>query len=474
MKRPYLIILLISTFSYSSVYAQYFVDSEFLNNTPAFLLGFVAEIPAEYPVDYYRITYNTVDVNGEPTVASGAVAIPVTEDCNNFPMVVYCHGTVLRQNDVPSQDNFEGVVTKVFASTGYIAIAPDYLGLGENPGIHPYVHDESQATATLDLIRATREFLEEQPVSDNGEVFITGYSQGGHAAMGALKYAEENGQTEELGIVAGAPCSGPYDIAGSQASTLLSDEPYATPGYAIYVLISYNFVYGNIFNQLSDIVEQPYADNVLPYFDGAQDEFDMDAVHNELPNFVSDFMVDSLLENFENNPNHPLRQALADNDNYDWTPQIPIRMFYCDDDEQVNFQNSLTAETTMNANGATDVEAVLSLAGGNHGTCVIPALSDAFGFFSSLATPCDFITGVNNFAEQGLKVYPNPADLFTVIESNGMGEKIQLFDLSGRMLRQQVSTSNQTRIDVTDLSPGAYVLTLGDGEKVTRSTLIIN
>ncbi|HKL02026.1 MAG TPA: T9SS type A sorting domain-containing protein, partial [Cryomorphaceae bacterium] len=79
-----------------------------------------------------------------------------------------------------------------------------------------------------------------------------------------------------------------------------------------------------------------------------------------------------------------------------------------------------------------------------------------------------------NFAEQGLKVYPNPADLFTVIESNGMGEKIQLFDLSGRMLRQQVSTSNQTRIDVTDLSPGAYVLTLGDGEKVTRSTLIIN
>lgn len=474
MKQRYLLILFATIFSCSSVSAQYYVDSEFLNNTPAFLLGFVPEIPAEFPVDYYKITYNTVDVNGEPTVASGAVAIPVTEECNNFPMTVYCHGTVLRQNDVPSQDNFEGVITKVFASTGYISIAPDYLGLGENPGIHPYVHDESQATATLDLIRATREFLEEQPVSDNGEVFITGYSQGGHAAMGALKYAEENGETEELGIVAGAPCSGPYDISGSQAGTLLSEEPYETPGYAIYVLISYNFVYGTLFNELSDVVEQPYADDVSPYFDGAQDEFDMGTVNNLLPNIVSDFMVDSLLENFENNPNHPLRQALEDNNNYDWTPQVPLRMFYCNDDEQVNFQNSITAETAMNANGAEDVEAVLSLEGGNHGTCVIPALSDAYEFFTSLATPCDFITSVDALAKSELKVYPNPADQFTLIETDYLGGSIQLFDLSGRMLKQEITTSNQTRIDVSDLAPGAYVLTLEEDQRISRTTIVVN
>ncbi|MCA1763631.1 MAG: T9SS type A sorting domain-containing protein [Cryomorphaceae bacterium] len=474
MKHYVLSFLIASIFSCSSVSAQYLEDVEFLNSTPAFLLGLVPDIPAEYPVDYYKITYNTVDVQGEPTIASGAVAIPVTEECNNFPMAVYCHGTVLRQNDVPSQDNFEGIITKVFASTGFISIAPDYLGLGENPGIHPYVHDESQATATLDLIKATREFLEGQPVSDNGEVFITGYSQGGHAAMGALKHAEENGQTEELGIVAGAPCSGPYDISGSQAETLLSEEPYETPGYAIYVLISYNFAYGNLFNELSDIVEQPYADDVAPYFDGAQDEFDMGTVNDILPNIVSDFLVDSLLDNFENNLNHPLRQALEDNNNFDWTPQVPIRMFYCDNDEQVNFQNSINAEATMNDNGAEDVEAVLSLAGGNHGTCVIPALSDAYEFFTSLATPCDLIMDVEELAMGELNVYPNPADQFTIIETEYPGGRIQLFDLSGRMVMQQTATSTNTRMDISSLAPGAYVMTLEEDNRISRSTIVVN
>ena len=36
---------------------------------------------------------------------------------------------------------------------------PDYLGMGESPGLHPYVHGESEATATLDMIRAAREFI---------------------------------------------------------------------------------------------------------------------------------------------------------------------------------------------------------------------------------------------------------------------------------------------------------------------------
>ena len=71
---------------------------------------------------------------------------------------------------------------------------PDYIGMGESPGLHPYCHGASEAT-TIDMIRAVREAesLDMIPgmTADNGEMFVTGYSQGGHAAMATHKYVEE-------------------------------------------------------------------------------------------------------------------------------------------------------------------------------------------------------------------------------------------------------------------------------------------
>ena len=59
---------------------------------------------------------------------------------------------------------------------------PDYIGMGESPGLHPYVHGESEATATIDMIRAAREFITDSlNLIDNHQVFLSGYSQGGHA-----------------------------------------------------------------------------------------------------------------------------------------------------------------------------------------------------------------------------------------------------------------------------------------------------
>ena len=336
--------------------SQELVSAELVFEYSTFVIGFFGSpAPNDYPVNFYKITYTTTDTDGQPTVASGAVTIPITEECNTFPMTAYCHGTVLRRLDVPSERNLESTIITGLSSAGYIGLAPDYLGLGEDEGVHPYVHAESQATATLDMISATREFLETTDVQDNGQVFITGYSQGGHAAMAALKYAQDNNLVDEMGIAGGAPLSGPYDMSGSQANLILSDEPYSTPGYVIYLLVSYQSVYGNLYNELSDVIIAPYATEVAPYFDGVQNEFSMSVVNDILPDNIDEFMRDSVLTNFENNPNHPLRVALADNDLFDWAPNFPLRMYYCDADEQVAFTNSTTTEQIMITNGATDV-----------------------------------------------------------------------------------------------------------------------
>ncbi len=461
-------------FAFQAKAQDYYVSSTFINSTPSWLLGIVPGLPAQYNVDYYRITYNTIDTQGQPTVASGAIAIPKTNACNVFPMAVYCHGTVLRQNDVPSFNNTEAALVRVLASTGFIMLAPDYLGLGVNPGNHPYVHAASQATATIDLIYAAREFLEIQPESDNGEVFVTGYSQGGHAAMATLKYAQDNELLDELGIVAGAPCSGPYHMSGPQAESILSNEPYSNPGYIVYLLVSYQTAYGNIYNTLSDVIQSPYDELVAPYFDGAQNTYNMGTVNAILPAQINELLVDTVLENFTNNPNHPLWVALRDNDNYDWNPQMPLRMYYCSGDEQVAYENSTSALAAMQTNGAPDVAIANVLPGGDHGDCVLPALVNTYNFFSSLASPCGILSGIEETeGAERLGLWPNPAVDIVKVHTNGGAGVLSVFDASGRMVMQTNTFYDITDLNVGRLSAGFYLTTFQNATDTKSAALVV-
>jgi acetyl esterase/lipase len=454
---------------------DYLVSSTFINTTPAWILGLIPGLPAEYDVDYYRLTYNTVDTQGEPIVASGAIAIPKTNTCDVFPMGVYCHGTVLRQTDVPSFGSSEAAIVRTLSSTGFIMVAPDYVGLGVNLGVHPYVHAESQATATIDLIFAAREFLETIPEADNGEVFVTGYSQGGHAAMATLKYAQDNNLLDELGIVAGAPCSGPYHMSGPQAETILSDEPYSNPGYIVYLLVSYQTAYGNIYNSLSDVIQSPYDVQVAPYFDGMQDTYNMSTVNAILPAQLSELLVDTVLQNFTNNTNHPLWVALRDNDNYDWTPQMPLRMFYCDGDEQVAYQNTTSALAAMQENGAEDVAVSNVLPGATHGGCVLPALVASYNFFSSLATPCGLISSVNEATTQTNKLglWPNPATALVQVHTAGGKGVLTIFDNTGRLVLQQNTFADVSELDLSKLSRGYYIATFQNTAGTKTAALVV-
>jgi len=469
------LILLIGSFAISKKSdSQDLISSEFLGLTTTAVINFLGSpFPVDYDVEYYKVIYSTTGTDGEPTIASGAVAIPVTNACNSFPMTAYCHGTVLRRFNVPSEvDNLEGIFLRAYASAGYIAVAPDYLGLGENEGVHPYVHAESQATATIDLISATRQFLENDEVEDNGEVFITGYSQGGHAAMATLKYAQDNELLEEIGIVAGAPCSGPYNLSGTQSDLILSDEPYSNPGYIVYLLIGYQSVYGNLYQELGDVIGEPYSELVLPFFDGEQDEFGMNDVNEILPGLISDFMRDSVLTNFENNSGHPLRVALEDNDNFDWTPSMPLRMYYCDGDEQVFFENSITAEANMIANGAEDVAAENLLPGGDHGDCVIPALEAVYEFFDSLASDCSSTVSTTEGQKISIQLAPNPTrDQVRLTLPIDRGT-VEIYDVNGRRVLEEQIFGSMNLLEVGHLTSGSYIVSvLSDGARY--NTLLI-
>lgn len=463
------ILLSLSLFISQFLFAQHFVGATDLGLTvPSQFVLFTNK--AVYNVRSYKITYYTSNVDGTTTIASGLLAIPQNISCDSLPMVAYDHGTVLLKSDVPSRDNGEAIIPKVVASTGAMAVAPDYLGLGDNAGLHPYLHAETEATATIDLMRAGREFAHDSlGIYFNKETFVTGYSQGGHAAMATVKYIQENNLMNEFNVVAAGPASGPYNLSGGQAKVLISDQPYSNPGYVVYLLFAMNRVYGNIFTTYSDILKPPYDTLIPPYFDGT---YDMSVVNNLLPDTLSGFLRDSVLTNFKNDSvakNHPLWQALMAQDNYDWTPSFPMELYYCTQDEQVDYHNALDAQAAMQANGA-NVTAV-NKGALDHGGCVLPALKGALNLFLAKSTGCTVGLEELKFMQQ-LELYPNPSNGSFTLSGFEHTARVKVYSITGQLILEKQVIANQT-IHLEGVDKGIYLIKISQGNKQVNRKLII-
>ena len=175
---------------------------------------------------------------------------------------------------IPSPLSYEILVGKYMGSSGFVSVLPDYLGLGDSPGRHPYIHAATEATATIDMLRAAREYCAAHGIGLNGEVFLGGYSQGGHAAMATHRMVQQ-GFPDEFNVVASAPCSGPYDVSGTQAAVITANEPYPAPYYLPFILLSYKDLYPGLPTEVSDILVAPYDTLLPPLFDGTHSSGDI-------------------------------------------------------------------------------------------------------------------------------------------------------------------------------------------------------
>lgn len=450
-----------------SLFAQpYLVDASYVSTTTATTLSAFSS-NVLYDVDLYKVTYNTTDVDGSQVIATGALMIPVNTVCTEYSLVSYSHGTVLKKDDVPSSDNSEAFIAKLFATEGYIAVSADYLGLGDSPGLHPYLHVESQATATIDLLRASREFYRDSlGLDDNNELFLTGYSQGGHAAMGTAKYLQDNNLLTEFNVIGAGPASGPYNLSGTQGDRLLSNQPYSTPGYVCYLLFGMQKAYGNIYSSYSDILKSPYDTTIPPLFDGT---YTIATVNAALPTRIADFIEDSVLTNMRNDSitqSHPITRALIANDLYDWAPSFPVAMYYCTQDEQVDYRSSLVARDSMLSKGASAV--AINKGARNHGGCVFPAMLDAYEFFDTTATPCRIGLVEREILLAG--VYPNPANTSISIEADQDEFPIQLelISLNGQLLKSLEIESPYDKVSISELEHGVYLCKLNSATTKSR------
>jgi hypothetical protein len=131
----------------------------------------------------YRLFYQGLAYHGGRRLVTGSAFIPEGEAPEGgWPVVAFAHGTTgLGDAAAPSRAGLskpEKAHVDGWLKAGYAVAATDYEGLA-TPGPHPYFNGEAVADDVIDAVRATHQLG--HPVSPKW--LVSGFSQGGHAAM---------------------------------------------------------------------------------------------------------------------------------------------------------------------------------------------------------------------------------------------------------------------------------------------------
>ena len=329
---------------------------------------FIARNLVQNDIQVYRIVYETVDTDNDPVLASGALVVPVNS--NTFPLMSFQHGTLTTDQEAPSHfigDDYTAAV--VYASAGYIIALPDFLGYGSSSHIdHPYEHGETLATASLDMLRAVREFdLTNDNYQADDRLFLTGYSEGGYATMALLKHIEEE-HPDEFRVTAATVGAGAYNKAAFVREILNTDAYLKYLNSFLWVLDTYNSVY-DLDRPYSHFFNEPYAEVI-------EDE----GVFANAEMNPANLFTASFREGILQGTDTEFLDVLKDNDNYDWKPSTPLILYHGTDDDYVFYLNSASAFEAMTENGASSVTLV-PIVSGNHFDSIFDYFSGTLLFF---------------------------------------------------------------------------------------------
>ncbi|WP_372949561.1 T9SS type A sorting domain-containing protein [Mariniphaga sp.] len=479
----------------------------------------------KYPVQAVKIFYETIDGKGKTTVASGVVFLPAVPEVAGMPVFSYLHGTLTSDAETPSGlEGLESVIGWIMAMDGYISVLPDYLGLGEEPpgmdpglysGIHPYQHAETEASASVDMLKAAMLFCNTNQLVNakpNGDLYLAGYSQGAHAALATQNELQAN-PLPELTLRKTVAGSGAYSLSYIQKKYLFEHPAYPSPSFLPYLLLGYQQVYGNLYGNLSQVFVSPYNSDIPGWFDGS---LTVDEINLKLPAYWKTMFVPKYLWNIQYDYFHPVNYALRKNDVINWKPKSDLHLYYCTCDELVANENSLLAYLSFILKGSSKVS-VLPVGPFKHAECAPFVLLLAKIQFdcASGANPCgidllsllksasdedlpEFTNAVLNIDQfpyqeeimqnkellayfnevvelENLQIYPNPAKDVVFIELPAAlpgTSRVSLYDLQGRLVLDKICNDKTIQLDVKPLHAGIYNIVL-NGETTSVEKLIV-
>ena len=371
-------------------------------------------------VNVHQLKYQTVGATGESATASGALMVPSGTDaaCQGArPVLLYAHGTSTdRAYNIANltSSNAEGIgIAAVFAAQGYIVVAPNYAGYDTSSlTYHPFLNADQQSKDMIDALKAARSALPTSSApaaTDNGKLFISGYSQGGFVAMATHRAMQAAGST----VTAAAPLSGPYALSAFGDAIFRGQVPMSGPANLTLLITSYDAAYSDIFTNTTDVFEAKYATGIgslLPSTTALTDlqtqgKITSSVVFNSTPpdasfasltpavepadlasvfakGFGADFLITnayrlSYLQDTQTapdgafptktdglppaNPTHALRRALKSNDLRTWAPTTPVLLCAGSQDPTVFYLNTQAMQDYWTASAPTAPVTVLNV-----------------------------------------------------------------------------------------------------------------
>ena len=150
--------------------------------------------PPENGIETYYVEYQTQD-KGTPTNGTGMIVFP--EGKTEAPVLMWLHPTMgFNDSCSPTATGIIGAAyPAIFASLGFIVVAPDYIGMrgwtGQSIDLHAYISAEATAIFSIDSLRALPNLIQNygKEVSWNEqEIILWGASEGGFAALATDRY----------------------------------------------------------------------------------------------------------------------------------------------------------------------------------------------------------------------------------------------------------------------------------------------
>jgi len=255
---------------------------------------------------------------------------------------------------------------------------------------------------------------------------------------------------------------------------IIGDKAYLFPAYLPNTALGFQEVYGDLYNELTDIFKPEFASDIQQYYNGSITLFALNTrliskLNAQYGSSVAKNMLQpAYLNTLLNDPNARINQLLGKNDVYKWAPKAPTKIFYCKADDQVPYLNSIVARDTMQMLGAVALEARDVNSNFDHGQCFNPALSNTILFFLSLQQ-ITVSTSQVPLADQ-VHLHPNPGRDVVKVTYDGLVESVALYDMNGREVWLDVhGFRNEKEIDIQSIQSGLYILRL-----MTEDGLVID
>jgi hypothetical protein len=464
--RKYILLLTIAVFNFIELSAQNVVSVTYSGEKTKQELTTLFGLPLiKYGARYYVVKYTSTDAKGQADTLSGLLAVPNAPGYA-FARLIYQHGTADCKTCVPSsygkEGGAEGQVGLLLGGLGFIAMLPDYVGMGSGRGFQTYVHAKTLESATMDMVRALEPWLKNNNLPYNEQIFITGYSQGGYASMVFHKYLE-SASNPDYQVTAAAHLSGPYSLSGVMRDVIIGNTAYEYPAYIPNTILGFQEAYGDLYSSMNEVFKPEYIDDINKYYNGELSITGLnDRLYQKLISLTGAavgkrMLQDDFLEKFIQDPASRANVILKENDVFDWAPKAPTRIFYCKADDQVPYLNSTIAHAAMQARGATMLVTSDLNSGADHGQCYVPAMTSTIFFFLSLQKIS--VSTTETTAAPVLNISPNPVTDATLASGFTPFSEVWISDLHGRIMEQAVATEfGQVVIYAQTWEPGIYLV----------------